>query len=256
MSKANENLSQQRVQAAVNHLISLTGTMASSEKIAVCILITQCLLKRVDESLDLVSVALTFGATPAFTEKIPDIQQLLTSLPTESLSEISISILKEHSGGAPKASPLTTETDVKTSKTTDSTRSQFSYLPEFQDFVPEDVEDVNKATTQSDRKILAELSPLLELLTWQERATLGQTAYWFISISSQYSLLKLVPVRGDGSAAYSKELQRAMQLVETLSTQALAALVMKILKEDTSPEKLTEVAIDSLDNLLKDIETE
>jgi uncharacterized coiled-coil protein SlyX len=81
-----------------------------------------------------------------------------------------------------------------------------------------------------DKQILEEFWPLLEKLTWSEKMAVGQTAYFFIAITAQDSLLKLIPVRGDGS--FSKPLQEAMELLEELSLEMLGEVAAKILKED------------------------
>ena len=101
-----------------------------------------------------------------------------------------------------------------------------------------------EAIAAKDKEILAQLSPLLETLNWNEKMALGQTAYFFIAISAEHSLLKLIPTRGDGS--FSKPLQQAMELAENLSLQSLAELATEILEQDLEPIEAVEVAVSEI----------
>jgi hypothetical protein len=103
------------------------------------------------------------------------------------------------------------------------------------------LEEENEAIAAKDKEIFAQLSPLLETLNWNEKMALGQTAYFFIAISAEHPLLKLIPTRGDGS--FSKPLQQAMELVENLSLQSLAELPTEILEQDLEPIEAVEVAV-------------
>lgn len=98
-----------------------------------------------------------------------------------------------------------------------------------------------EAIAAKDKEIRAELLPFLDQLSWIEKMALGQTAYWFITISAEHSLLKLVPTYGDGS--FSQPLQKAMQVVEGLSLQSLAELATEILEQDLEATEAVEVAV-------------
>lgn len=106
-------------------------------------------------------------------------------------------------------------------------------LPGLPDFDSPTLEEEMEAIAAKDKEIRAELLPFLDQLSWIEKMALGQTAYWFIAISAEHSLLKLIPAYGDGS--FSQPLQKAMQLVENLSPQSLAELATEILEQDLEP---------------------
>jgi len=112
------------------------------------------------------------------------------------------------------------------------------------DFDSPTLEEEMEAIAAKDKEILAQLSPLLETLNWNEKMALGQTAYFFIAISAEHSLLKLIPTRGDGS--FSKPLQQAMELAENLSLQSLAELATEILEQDLEPIEAVEVAVSEI----------
>lgn len=114
-------------------------------------------------------------------------------------------------------------------------------LASLPDFDSPTLEEEIEAIAAKDKEILAQLSPLMERLDWEEKMAIGQTAYFFIAISAEHSLLKLIPARGNGS--FSKPLQQAMELLENLSLQSLAELATEILEEDLEPTEALEVVV-------------
>jgi hypothetical protein len=104
-------------------------------------------------------------------------------------------------------------------------------LPGLPDFDDPDLEQKIERLAESDFDICAKLLDLLEDLNWHEKMAVCQTAVFFID-NTHHKLLKLVPVHGE----LSEPLQRAMQLVEGLSPQALAELAEDILQEDFEGE--------------------
>ena len=108
-------------------------------------------------------------------------------------------------------------------------------IPTLLDFDSPNLASEIDCIVMKDKQILEEFWPLLEKLTWNEKMAVGQTAYFFIAIAAEEdSLLKLIPVRGDGS--FSKPLQQAMELLEELSIEMLAEVATKILEEDIELE--------------------
>jgi len=104
-------------------------------------------------------------------------------------------------------------------------------LPGLPDFDSPNLEQDMERIADSDRKLQAQISTLLENFTWHEKMAVCQTAVFFID-NTHRKLLKLVPIHGE----LSEPLSDAMRLVEGLSPQALAELAEDILQEDFEGE--------------------
>jgi len=93
----------------------------------------------------------------------------------------------------------------------------FKGLPEFDDSEP---------IADSDRKNLLKLSLLLQTFDWHEKMAIGVIAYHRIDATHR-QLIKLSPAHGE----FSMPIEQALELVQKLSSQALAELAADILEE-------------------------